>query len=150
MYAYMRVRLCIFFGLSDIQTMSNARNVWDWSFFWCAREMATRDAPTRVVRIQRKGGHVVQGCDVYIGRACNTGGWDLAASKWANPYRVAECGTVEAAVEKYRQYIMRTPSLLNDIGELRGKTLGCWCKPGPCHGDVLVKLAAVQRDITRA
>lgn len=25
---------------------------------------------------------------------------------------------------------------------LHGKTLGCWCAPKPCHGDVLLKLAA--------
>jgi hypothetical protein len=24
--------------------------------------------------------------------------------------------------------------------ELKGKILGCWCHPLPCHGDVLVKL----------
>lgn len=24
--------------------------------------------------------------------------------------------------------------------ELKGKRLGCWCKPAPCHGDVLVEL----------
>jgi hypothetical protein len=27
------------------------------------------------------------------------------------------------------------------LPELRGKKLGCWCKPGPCHGDVLAELA---------
>ena len=24
--------------------------------------------------------------------------------------------------------------------ELEGKEIGCWCKPGPCHGDILIKL----------
>ena len=28
----------------------------------------------------------------------------------------------------------------NDLEELEGKTLGCWCKPKTCHGDVLVEL----------
>jgi hypothetical protein len=28
------------------------------------------------------------------------------------------------------------------IEPLRGKTLGCWCKPLPCHGDVIVELLA--------
>jgi len=27
-----------------------------------------------------------------------------------------------------------------DLHELVNKRLGCWCKPGPCHGDILVKL----------
>ena len=25
--------------------------------------------------------------------------------------------------------------------ELRSKVLGCWCKPGPCHGDILARIA---------
>lgn len=33
-------------------------------------------------------------------------------------------------------------TVLASIGELRGKNLACWCKPGePCHADVLLKLA---------
>jgi hypothetical protein len=24
--------------------------------------------------------------------------------------------------------------------ELQGKTLGCWCKPLACHGDVIVEI----------
>lgn len=30
------------------------------------------------------------------------------------------------------------------LPELAGKTLGCWCAPRPCHGDVLVRLAGVR------
>jgi hypothetical protein len=26
------------------------------------------------------------------------------------------------------------------LDELEGKTLGCFCKPEPCHGDVLLEL----------
>ena len=29
---------------------------------------------------------------------------------------------------------------MNDLHELEGKTLGCWCKPEKCHGDILIKL----------
>ena len=32
------------------------------------------------------------------------------------------------------------PDLMKRLTELKGKTLGCWCKPNPCHGDVLVRL----------
>ena len=32
------------------------------------------------------------------------------------------------------------PQLLNDLHELKGKTLGCFCKPKICHGDILVEL----------
>ena len=31
--------------------------------------------------------------------------------------------------------------ILDNIKELRGKNLGCFCSPLPCHGDILLKLA---------
>lgn len=30
--------------------------------------------------------------------------------------------------------------LMNSLHELGGKTLGCWCRPEDCHGDILLKL----------
>ena len=27
---------------------------------------------------------------------------------------------------------------MDSLLELKGKTLGCWCKPEDCHGDILV------------
>lgn len=95
---------------------------------------------TRVVRLKRSKGEVVQGCDVYIGRKCTMGGWNLEQSKWHNPYTIASSGSAEEAVARYRKYIQRRPHLMASLEELRGKTLGCWCSPGPCHGDVLVEL----------
>lgn len=102
---------------------------------------------TTVVRMRRRGGRVVQDCDVYIGRRLYMGGWRLEASKWANPFSVKSAGTAARAVAKYREYIMsERPDLVAAAGrELRGKRLGCWCKPGPCHGDVLAELADADR-----
>jgi hypothetical protein len=102
-------------------------------------------APTRttVVRLRRQGGQVVQDCDVYIGRAVSRGGWELEASKWANPFSVARCGSAGEAIRQYTQWLLlpQQELLLAALGELKGKVLGCWCKPGPCHGDVLAALA---------
>jgi hypothetical protein len=86
------------------------------------------------------GGKVVQDCDVYIGRMCSMGGWNLPQSKWANPFTVRKEGSATAAIAKYKKYISQNPRLLRDLPELHGKRLGCWCHPGPCHGDVLVDL----------
>jgi len=75
--------------------------------------------------------------DVYIGRP----------SKWGNPYSHKKgfaCYTVttrDEAVAKYREWIFQQPELLKDLNELKGKTLGCWCAPKACHGDVLLELA---------
>lgn len=75
--------------------------------------------------------------DVYIGRAVPRLG--LSQSKWANPFRIGKDGTREECIAKYREYLLSRPDLLEDLEELRGKVLGCWCKPAPCHGDVLVE-----------
>jgi len=69
--------------------------------------------------------------DVYIGRG----------SKWGNPYKIGEDGTREEVIAKYETYIMNKPKLLADIHELKGKVLGCYCKPKGCHGDILARLA---------
>lgn len=61
-------------------------------------------------------------------------------AKWGNPFRIGVDGTRSQVIDKYRQYVLNTPELLADIEELRGKVLGCWCHPKPCHGDVLVEL----------
>jgi len=98
---------------------------------------------TRVVKLRRSGGKVVQDCDVYIGRRFTMGGWNLPHSKWHNPFSIKEYGTAEEVVRRFEVYVMTQPKLLRDLHELKGKTLGCWCKShpnNPCHGDVLVKL----------
>ena len=93
-----------------------------------------------VVRIQRKKGKVVQDCDIYIGRAVYRGGWQLPKSKWANPFSVNKYGR-EKCLQLYKDYVL-TSGLIDNIEELRGKQLGCWCHPEKCHGDVLLSLLA--------
>ena len=69
--------------------------------------------------------------DVYIGRP----------SKWGNPFRIGADGTRRDVIEKYRAWIAKRLDLLTSLHELKGKRLGCFCKPQPCHGDVLAELA---------
>jgi hypothetical protein len=70
------------------------------------------------------------------------GGYHLPRSPWANPFKAGEDGTVEEVIDKYERYLFgERPDLVARLPELRGKTLACWCKPGPCHGDVLPNLA---------
>jgi len=66
--------------------------------------------------------------DEYIGRP----------SKWGNPFVIGPDGTREQVIQKYEEYLF-TSGLINDIHELKGKILGCWCRPYRCHGDVLVR-----------
>ena len=95
-----------------------------------------------VVHLKRKKGAVIVDCDIYIGRATYQGGWKLPTSKWANPYRLADPSDRARVLAEYEAYVRSKPELLAALPELRGKRLGCWCAPLPCHGDVLVRLLA--------
>lgn len=82
------------------------------------------NTPTRVVHCHKEP------FDVYCGRP----------SKWSNPFLIGKDGTRKEVIEKYREFITNCPHLLEDLDELEGKTLGCWCSPKSCHCDVLVEL----------
>lgn len=78
---------------------------------------------------------------VYVGRAMRRGGWDLDASPLASPFRPGRDGTREAVIEKYRTHLLSRPDLLDLLPALRGRRLGCWCVPQPCHAQVIAELA---------
>jgi hypothetical protein len=97
---------------------------------WLRRAQAIRDLPTRVVNLRREP-H-----DVYIGRpGKGQNGY------FGNPFGVQEFGT--AAMELYETYfryrIKTDTEFSRRVLDLQGKTLGCFCRPGICHGDVIVE-----------
>lgn len=69
---------------------------------------------------------------VYVGRP----------TKWGNPFLVGRDGTREEVLNKYTNYLLEHPELMQAAArELRGKDLVCWCYPKHCHADVLVEIA---------
>lgn len=70
---------------------------------------------------------------VYIGRP----------TKWGNPFVLKHERDRQTVLEKYRVYLLTMrPDLVEAAKkELRGKTLGCFCAPKACHGDVLLEVA---------
>ena len=85
-------------------------------------------AETRVVNKVRES------FDVYIGRP----------SKWGNPFLIGKDGSREMVIKSYKQWVNHPEQvqLRADIKvELKGKRLGCYCKPKACHGDVLAEIA---------
>lgn len=72
--------------------------------------------------------------DVYIGRG----------SVWGNPFVIGKDGDRDDVIQKFSKYAQAKigcgdwthDMLLN----LKGKRLGCFCNPLPCHGDVLVRI----------
>lgn len=61
-------------------------------------------------------------------------------SIWGNPYKVGDEYSLEESLKLYEKHIVQT-GLINKIGELKGKVLGCFCdQKSPCHAKVLVDL----------
>jgi hypothetical protein len=88
---------------------------------------------TRVVHVRKEP------FDIYIGRSFA----EFGESIWHNPFHLGKDGNRKEVLDKYRVYLFTRPDLLDELRELRGKTLGCWCKPQACHGDVLAELADI-------
>jgi hypothetical protein len=77
--------------------------------------------------------------DVFIGRP----------SRWGNPFVIGRDGSRAVVIARYRDWLCSRPELLADLPALRGKRLGCFCAPEPCHGDVLAELADLTFDCPR-
>ena len=101
--------------------------------------------PPTVVDIHKVKG-VRPEFDVYIGRK---GAYPRVRvdfpedSKWANHFY--------EDLDAYENHVIN--DLWDDLDELEGKRLGCWCittdkvEPLICHGQVLMKLYAVRKEV---
>jgi len=68
--------------------------------------------------------------DVYIGRH----------SVFGNPFIIGKHGNRKEVIDKYREwfYDIEQKNLRKQAKkELKGKRLGCFCKPQACHGDII-------------
>ena len=77
---------------------------------------------------------------VYIGRYFPKWG----NSMWGNRWESGVHGTTEEIITMYRDDLKTNEKRLAALPALKeqiqaGKVLGCWCKPAPCHGDVLLE-----------
>jgi len=87
---------------------------------------------TELVNIRRTPAEQI---DEYIDRR----------SDYGNPFKLKKDGgdyTREESVAAYREWFYsENKAELRERAkeELKGKTLGCWCKPKACHGDVIVE-----------
>ncbi len=81
---------------------------------------------TRVVNI-RKEGH-----DVYIGRG----------SPFGNPFVIGKDGNRAEVIALYKKWfynkLKNNWQFRRNVIVLKSLTLGCYCKPLACHGDVIV------------
>jgi hypothetical protein len=80
------------------------------------------------------------------------------STKWGNPFRADRPPPEEiaqlscTAADAFRWWLEggvlghyhpeRRQAILDGLGDLRGRDLACWCRPGAdCHADVLLELA---------
>ena len=67
-------------------------------------------------------------------------------TRWGNPFRIGRDGSREEVIARYRADLWRRIRAgevsLQELAELAGCWLACWCEPLPCHGDVLARAAA--------
>lgn len=92
---------------------------------------------TRVVNLRREW------FDVYIGRAGK--GYDgYFGNPIARGYKCSICGFVHMSAsstlpcyEQHFHYRLRDVEFRRRVLELKGRTLGCFCKPARCHGDII-------------
>jgi hypothetical protein len=65
-------------------------------------------------------------------------------TRFGNPFRLEKDGgdyTREESVVAYQNWFyekLQDDEFREAVEELRGETLGCWCKPKACHGDVIL------------
>ena len=85
--------------------------------------------PVAVTRVVNK---YKEPFDVYIGRP----------SIFGNPYKIGKNANRAEVLVAYSVYfevrIEKDEDFRKEVEKLKGKRLGCYCKPLPCHGDVIV------------
>jgi hypothetical protein len=123
-----------------------------------ARTPETASGRTEAIALQ--GWH--PSAYIYIGRP-NPRYPSMKEGLFGNPFSskakssaLVKVESVEAAVECYRRWLegdvamfkllptteeARRQKILAALPSLRGKRLGCWAHPGPCHGQILCELA---------
>ena len=74
--------------------------------------------------------------NIYIGRACR--GWPHK-SIWENIYNINYYKR-KTSLMLYKDYVKNNKSLMDALPMLFSKTLGCWCTPQKCHGNILSEL----------
>ena len=113
----------------------------DLSPLWTPTALA---APPQRIQLRRTKGWRMPGNTISVARP----------TRWGNPFRVGwqatptgfRAVTAEEVVAAYRKwlawYIYLDCTVENEIKQMKGKNLACWCPlDQPCHADVLLEIA---------
>lgn len=63
-------------------------------------------------------------------------------SMFGNPFIIGKYYTRETCIKEYKIDFYKKLNnswFKEQVLKLKGHTLGCWCTPLPCHGDVIIE-----------
>ena len=108
---------------------------------------------TKVVNVKKKhtGVNLKEWCSkedqVYIGRRgivfIDGKRYPKENSIFCNPFKINKDNSREDVLNKYKMHLMnqlKDSDFEEEFMRLKGKTLGCWCKPEGCHGDIIIEM----------
>lgn len=88
----------------------------------------------------RRVHHKKEKCDILV---CRPSKWGSPFSNKPHSNAPFKVKTRKESVEAHKEWLLNGDGryLLDDLHELKGKVLGCWCNDNQsCHADILVKL----------
>ena len=118
-------------GCSHLVLLWDGEDLTDLLFESRVKKKRTKLIPVQVTKVVNK--RDTDRYDVYIGRG----------TPWGNPFAIShdDGPDRDEVIEKYREFfnkkIESDNSFRSGILAMKGLRLACFCKPAPCHGDVI-------------
>lgn len=118
-------------GISHVVLLWDGEDLTNLLFEARLQRKKTRLIPVPVTKVVNK--QVTDKYDVYIGRG----------TPWGNPFAIGHGDGPDRSevIEKYESFffenIEKDESFKRGILGMKGLRLACFCKPAPCHGDVI-------------
>lgn len=87
--------------------------------------------------------------DLPVGQGLKSGGGYVYIGRpsiFGNPYVIGIDGNRREVLQRFAHYFLvklkNEPQFRKEVLALRGKVLGCFCKPRLCHGDIIARWLA--------
>jgi hypothetical protein len=105
-----------------------------------SQELGDLSKKTKVVNLYKEP------YDIYIGRPGKG-----VSGYFGNPILLRPGDSRGSTLDRFREYFFtrleQDPQFKAHIMTLKGKTLGCFCKPNACHGDIIAEYLNSMEDL---
>ena len=112
----------------------------------CNQTIFIKSVKTTIVNVR------TEQCDIFVGRRNTTYHWGNPFTHLDIPTRARiKVNSISESLRAFEDWLLgirhkdveqvRRKWILDNMEKmLKGKKLGCFCKPNPCHGDIYIKL----------